>query len=107
MPRWPGQYYNTTLDRMIDHLAQAEAALAELTKLPIEPTRPGQHAMSVGAYKATRKRAVIQQLRDAIRHRVAWHASEIAKAEALGFSATESHEPKRRSNANPRSPAIA
>jgi hypothetical protein len=88
---------------MLDHLAQAEAELADLAKLPVESiSRRGEHAMSVGAYKAQRKREVIAKLREAIRHRVAWHVLEIAKAGAKGFTATDDHEPKRRSVANPR-----
>jgi hypothetical protein len=103
--RWPGQYYTTTLARMIEHLDLAERKLAELSRLPVEPRRPGQNSMSLAAMKAKRKRQVIKQLQRAIRDRIAWHRGQIELAADRGFTASADHEPQRRSVKNPRLPA--
>jgi hypothetical protein len=91
---------------MLGHLVQAEAELTELSKLPVEPSRPDR-TMSVAAYKASQKRKVIEKLREAIRHRLAWHVEQLALAEAAGFTATSDHEPKKRSVAHPRTSSHA
>jgi hypothetical protein len=100
MKLWPGQYYNTTLDKMLAHLALAEEQLAQLAQEPVEP-RQRSNAMSASAFRAKRKREVIAKLKQAIRARVAWHHDQIALAAARGIFATGEHEPKRRSRQGP------
>jgi hypothetical protein len=89
-----GSLYAGSMDRMIEHLTIVESEIADLkdakTKLLI--------------YNKVRKQRVAKKLRDSIRKRIAWHLSEIRKAEELGFSATADIHPQTRSIAYPRHP---
>jgi hypothetical protein len=97
MGRWvSSNYYKASMDQLLAHLAFQEAELVELLDRPIEPRGTRGHAMSERGYKVNRKRAVIAKVRQAVVDRMAWHAAEIRKAEAAGFTAASEHEPRTR-----------